>query len=399
MVHQLAALYNPAEKLHQTTFKHTRLTVAYRALADLLQLLITLDGVVLANDALLSAWTDYKRMMQYVRTKPVEFGLDGTGAGGGAASGALGTVADGGDEDDGDDAAAAAGRRAKPTKLEKFERLLVHLDKTVMCGATFRGCIEQDFEDVYLAGSEVDGAHGADNDAATVTTSGGANASPMTAAVRSNATLLAELLGATRQLWERAAAVLSTPSETSERKQLVGIYGLYAFYRRLTPPNLEPDAKLYAKLWTLQRRLPVVTLYGRLTWFVADFLLEHAPPPTTALKKLDPPRAELESTRRATAERLDAKFGDQVDAMRMQVGREDNVSHRSEEPPFTTTSHRRRVASYGVVWHCRPSRGWCSSTPSSRRARGTTARARTRCSRRAARCCSRASCSPTGSRR
>ena len=38
MVHQLAALYNPREKLHQSTFKHTRLTVAYRSLGDLLHL-------------------------------------------------------------------------------------------------------------------------------------------------------------------------------------------------------------------------------------------------------------------------------------------------------------------------------------------------------------------------
>ena len=155
MVHQLAALYNPREKLHQSTFKHTRLTVAYRSLGDLLQLLITLDGVIARNEALHGAWNDYKRMMQYVRARPDEFALGAPGGGGAAAA----------------EEAGEPPRAPTTSRLEKFERLLVHLDKTVMSSACFRGCIEQDFEDVALAGSE-----NADDEEA--------DAAPMTVSVR-----------------------------------------------------------------------------------------------------------------------------------------------------------------------------------------------------------------------
>ena len=117
----------------------------------MLQLLITLDGVIAANEALHSAWSDYKRMMQYVRTKPEEFELNTSPPA--------------------EDADGAEMPRAKLSKLEKFERLLVHLDKTVMSSACFRGCIEQDFEDVALAGSE-----NADDEEA--------DAAPMTVSVR-----------------------------------------------------------------------------------------------------------------------------------------------------------------------------------------------------------------------
>ena len=203
-MHQLAALYNPREKLHQSTFKHTRLTVAYRSLGDLLQLLITLDGVIARNEALHGAWNEYKRMMQYVRARPDEFELGAPG--GGAPL----------------DEEGEPPRRA--SRLEKFERLLVHLDKTVMASACFRGCIEQDFEEVALAGSETAGDDDAD--------------AALTVAVRSNALLGpargdAPHLGAPRRL-------LGTPNMTTEPKQLVGVYELYAFYRRLTRPTSSP---------------------------------------------------------------------------------------------------------------------------------------------------------------
>ena len=122
--------------------------------------MVTLDGVIARNEALHGAWNEYKRMMQYVRARPDELELGAPGGG------------------------APLDERGEPprraSRLEKFERLLVHLDKTVMASACFRGCIEQDFEEVALAGSETAG----DDDA---------DAAPMTVAVRSNATLLEDL--------------------------------------------------------------------------------------------------------------------------------------------------------------------------------------------------------------
>ena len=193
-----------------------------QSLAELFRLLITVDAAVLQNAVLQSAWADYKMMMQFVRADPEKFGLP----------------------------------RAR---LTHFERLLAHLDASVLRGMSFRGCVEQNFE-------EMAGCHprGSDSNVEAV----------VQISVRSSETLLAELLCGLRQTFERTAAVLGTNSETCERRTLVGIYGLYAFYRTVTPPNAEPDPKLYRQLWSLQRRLPVVTLCGRLVWFVADFMLE-----------------------------------------------------------------------------------------------------------------------------
>ena len=41
-----------------------------------------------------------------------------------------------------------------------------------------------------------------------------------------------------------AASAIGTPTETFERHHLVGAFGLYVLYRRLTPPNILPDAKV-----------------------------------------------------------------------------------------------------------------------------------------------------------
>jgi hypothetical protein len=41
----------------------------YHALGELLEVLITLDAIVVDNPAIASAWDQYKRMMQYVRAE------------------------------------------------------------------------------------------------------------------------------------------------------------------------------------------------------------------------------------------------------------------------------------------------------------------------------------------
>jgi hypothetical protein len=55
----------------------------YHALGELLEVLITLDAIVVDNPAIASAWDQYKRMMQYVRAEVSRRANDAVRAGGG----------------------------------------------------------------------------------------------------------------------------------------------------------------------------------------------------------------------------------------------------------------------------------------------------------------------------
>lgn len=67
----------------------------------------------------------------------------------------------------------------------------------------------------------------------------------------------------------------------------MGLLGLYALYRRLCPPNVPPDGKLYRRLWSVQKDLPIVILHSRTVWFAPEFLTKYAPYSKDP-RKLDP---------------------------------------------------------------------------------------------------------------
>ncbi|KAJ8601416.1 hypothetical protein CTAYLR_005928 [Chrysophaeum taylorii] len=264
LVQQLAALYSPVEESYAVTFRDVRLEAAFQSLADLLALLVTVDLAVDQNEALAAAWADYKRLLQRVRSDP-------------------------------DAWAPALGGSDAARRLAKFERLLADLDRCALRANCFRVCAEQDFEEL----EDDDDDEEDDRRRARRTIS-----------VRSNHVLLKEFERAVKSQLERCSGVVGTPSETQERQQLVGTVALYAFSRRLAPASAEPDAKLYRTIWSLEKKVPVITLAaGRaLPFFVADFLQDHAPPPPATIRKLDPSPDSLASARRDACRALDADF-------------------------------------------------------------------------------------------
>jgi len=268
VVHQLASLYHPMQKLWKTTFKHVHLMPVYDSLGSLLEVLITLDAIVLDNPAIGAAWDQYKRMMQFVRAEPSRYGID-------------------------------------EERVRQFERLLVSLDQNVMSGAILSACVEQDFE-----------APPSEDDQFEVH-------------VRSNKVFLEEMFYCIRDRFQVAANAIGTPTETNQRVQLVGVFGLYVLYRRLTPPNVLPDAKFYRKLWAVQKKVPLVTLCTRVVWYASDFLLRHAP---FATKKLEP--KDVPAFRRDHVKRLDENFPREVQACYLQscawlVGMESHITPAS----------------------------------------------------------------------
>lgn len=276
LVQQLAALYSPEDESYADTFRDVRLAAPFQSLSHLLGVLVELDVAVEQNEALAAAWVDYKKLVQRVRADPDSF-----------------------------ESSFRGGTTPMEKRLEKFERLLADLDKCLLRAHCFRVCAEQDFEEVVEDDDE-------DEDKQRV----------LAINVRSNAILRKEIEKAVKLQLEWVMGVLGTTSETDERQKVVGLVALYAFSRRLAPASVEPDAKLYRALWSLEKKAPVVTLAsGRaLPFFVVDFLQEHAPPPPAAIRKLDPgpPGGEaIANARRDASRAIDVAFEAEAKKLRM----------------------------------------------------------------------------------
>jgi hypothetical protein len=78
---------------------------------------------------------------------------------------------------------------------------------------------------------------------------------------------------------------VGSQAELLERQAVVSVFGLYALYRRLCPPSMMPDGRLYKRLWSVQKELPLVLLAERAVWFAPEFLAKHAP---FEVRKLEP---------------------------------------------------------------------------------------------------------------
>ena len=63
--------------------------------------------------------------------------------------------------------------------------------------------------------------------------------------------------------------------------ELAGLEQSYALHRALFRQTAKPDRSVYKLVWEIQRRVPVVPLYGRAVWFVAG---SRAAPPRSSLR-------------------------------------------------------------------------------------------------------------------
>ncbi|GLE08690.1 hypothetical protein PINS_up020053 [Pythium insidiosum] len=262
MLHQLASLYQSFQKLWKSTFKLVHLHPVFDALGSLLEVMITIDAIVLDNPSIVTSWDKYKRMMQYVRADPTRYNI---------------TV----------------------DKVKQFERLLVSLDQTIMSAQVFQTCIEQDFE-VFGSGDLGDEDEDDEDDGR----SGRASSDHESRIdIRTNRVFMEEFLHCISAKLSQAESAINSPTETYEKNNLVGTAGLYVLHRRLLPPNIPADPTLYKRLWETQLKTPAITICGKISWFLADFLLKYAP---MSSKKLQP--ADVLQFRRDYLQTLDDAF-------------------------------------------------------------------------------------------
>eukprot|EP01031_Cornospumella_fuschlensis_P033498 gene33498-40530_t len=256
LVQQLSGLTNQNDFLYRAVFNSTHLMCLYHSLANLLAVLISLDCIIQQNEVLLDSWNCYKSMIAYSRADPAAFGTT--------------------DE-----------------QIAVFERLLVSVDQTLMIGEIFKGCVEQNFEELE---AEEDGEL------------------TETLTIRQNTVFLeGELVHCMRMLVENCLPNIGTNNELNERSTLLGCLGLYALYRQLLPSHIAPDAKLHKLMWGIQKVLPCIIVGENSVLYVGEFIMQHAP---LDAKKLDPPVPD--AYRKTYIQQFDAALGQRTQALTAQ---------------------------------------------------------------------------------
>jgi len=239
LINQLACLYHERQKLWLTTFKYIHLDLPFQCLGELCTICVTLDAIVLDNSNLHTHWTLFKRMIKYIRAQPAQYGMDDV------------------------------------AKMRIFENMLFQLDRLILSANMFNKLLDMDW-----------GLQQATSTADISANSGSMEPSnPATTLVAGNEVLYDTFLSTIRSWLKRLTHGLGEAVETYPRMQIVDCYSLYALYRALFRHTFKPDKSLFNDLWALQKKLPLVPLFGRACWFISDFLARHAP---VDLRNLNP---------------------------------------------------------------------------------------------------------------
>ena len=215
IVQQLACLYQGRQRMYMSTFKFVQPQAILEALGSTLATLITLDTIIVENELLMSSWQNYKKLIQAVRADPERYGMT-------------------------------------PSRVNKYERMLVSLDQNVLAGNMFRTCIEQNFEQAPgLGNPRVD--------------------------VNDNSVFLSHMQASiddmlTQCLQAKADQRKIAPQSGGQHDQLLVVYGLYVLYLYLCPQNAKPNEKMYKRMWEVQLKIPLLVLNGKTPWYPADFL-------------------------------------------------------------------------------------------------------------------------------
>jgi len=269
-------------------------------IAELLEILIEIDGIIANNTELLEAWDVYKSIVMESGNdsiddrrdmqRPVSFvnvRLDNN-IGSHAEDVAKITVGDDGDahrdghggdhgDTDGDDHGDSAIMKDNCAKsastsasnceedinndssqpysnkdLTMLRRMLMQLDFTLLSSRSFLIAIEQKFD-------------------------------PRNEVFQENSTGKSNILHeyvkqGVEMLYRQCCQTLGTKEQWTHRTPIVGLYGLYCLYRRLLPSNTPPDENLHKSLCVLlPSHRPVLPMFGELPFFPAEFISRYAP--------------------------------------------------------------------------------------------------------------------------
>ena len=214
LVHQIASLYEPRQRLFVSTFRTITMRRAFDALGDLFGVLIAVDDALLRATHLPGALDAYRRVVANMLVEPKCYGMS-------------------------------------RGQLQQLEGRLLALDADLVRGVSFRKCITQSFD--------------VPNQLAVSTNV------PFLGQLAENIKRLhAELAAYIGQPTET--------NERNELPKMIGLFCFHAFLSSAGPRNSAVlDRRMYSLIWALCKRAPLVHLSGVAVWRPLQFLSRVLP--------------------------------------------------------------------------------------------------------------------------
>eukprot|EP00592_Proboscia_alata_P013642 CAMPEP_0194390340 /NCGR_PEP_ID=MMETSP0174-20130528/109434_1 /TAXON_ID=216777 /ORGANISM="Proboscia alata, Strain PI-D3" /LENGTH=1194 /DNA_ID=CAMNT_0039183581 /DNA_START=31 /DNA_END=3612 /DNA_ORIENTATION=+ len=221
IVCQIAGCYTPQgshdggdTELYSFISDSVNLVPLAEALATVLRILITVDATMASNSDLVDGWDFYKTVVLYKSMQ------------------------------------AQQNKETADIEAESFDRMIIQLD-FFLRSSSFLAAIEQNLD----PGEDL-------------------NDPP----IRENTSLHNKMKSLIIILYKSYCIAVGSDSETTETRDMVGVYGLYALLRRLLPSNSIPDAKLHRSLSNVfPGKNPVINLIGNIAFSPVEFLTRYAP--------------------------------------------------------------------------------------------------------------------------
>ena len=255
LIQQLGSVW---QQNFRTNFINVPLTQVIKSISDVLGILITLDQVIKGNECIGKYWNHFFKMIDMIRTDREEY-----------------DVSDG--------------------QLNKMNKMLHHLKEVVFMGRMLEECIEQDFED----------------------SEGVLNA--VVPNIRNNKVFRTRFIACFNSLVQEKADLVGSNRELFERRDIVGLYGTLALLHKLKPASKGPNEKLFMTMWSLQKRIPCVTVYGKAIFFPGDFLSTYFN--VNQFRSLNPKPQEMDRLRKEYLANQKANFAQTVRGLHMEVSK------------------------------------------------------------------------------
>ena len=308
---QLGCLYHERQKLYVSTYSKVRLDYVFDTIGLAGRICLTLDAIINDNEMIEKGWTAYRKMIKYIRNDTGKYAV-------------------------------------AVQQLRLFESLLLNLDKQILSVSIFQSLLELPYGQIDPTAQQQQQQQQSNK-----------------ALIEGNKVLYEQFNLAIKSAFKRLTAGLgeeaaatagsdksSLAASTYDRLQLVDLYALYALFRHLFHNTTKVDKKLFNELWLLQKRVPLILLYGRATFLIPEFMGKFT---AIEAKSVQPPIGKaILTTRMQLLQEMDDRWNERVEEMYGAVSvwcvrMESALKITSAHPVHTVLTTRGKLLVTGVL--------------------------------------------------
>ena len=309
---QLGCLYHERQKLFVSTYSKVRLDYVFDTIGLAGRICLTLDAIINDNEMIEKGWTAYRKMIKYIRNDTNKYAV-------------------------------------AVQQLRLFESLLLNLDKQILSVSIFQSLLELPYGQIDSSSQQQQQQQQQSNKAL----------------IEGNKVLYEQFNLAIKSAFKRLTSGLgdepaatagteksSLASSTYDRLQLVDLYALYALFRHLFHNTTKVDKKLFNELWLVQKRVPLILLYGRATFLIPEFMGKYT---AIEAKSVQPPIGKaILTTRMQLLQEMDDRWNERVEEMYGAVSvwcvrMESALKITSAHPVHTVLTTRGKLLVTGVL--------------------------------------------------